>query len=261
MRNDPDRARAVTPNEDPSTRDQSVEHSDRNPLDVVRQVHRLARSAGGTGRSNGSAFLDVAEVAFDQLDEAYQLLRDDQPIDWSDPEWLRERTEQLRSRITHASDLEHAVLEHRDALCQAGVLKRRIQRHDAALHRRVEIERLRADGTLYREEHRNQNRPAHVDVDPGAWLTVKRDAVRLRETVGALVGSLVLQFTDAGAPPPHSSVRTSEHRFARLCVDDERWATFRGIAIDTHVSTSRLVGLVVEAEAVRLGWRVPGGPR
>lgn len=42
MRNDPDRARAVTSNEDPSTRDQSAEHSDRNPLDVDRKVHRLA---------------------------------------------------------------------------------------------------------------------------------------------------------------------------------------------------------------------------
>ncbi len=161
----------------------------------------------------------------------------------------------------HASELEYAVLEYRDALYQAGVLQRRIQRHDAALHRRVEIERLRADGTLYREEHRNQNRPAHVDVDPGAWATVKREAVRLRETVGALVGGLVVQFTDAGAPPSHSSVRTAEHRFARLCVDDERWAKFRGIAIDSHVSTARLVGLVVEAEAVRLGWRAPGGAR
>jgi hypothetical protein len=261
MRNDPDRARAVAEDQDPSTRDQSPEHSDRNALDVVRQGHRLAGFAGETGRSSGSAFLDSADVAFYQLNEAYQLLRDDEPIDWNDPEWLTERTRQLRSRITHASELEHAVLEYRDALYQAGVLQRRIQRHDAALHRRVEIERLRADGTLYREAHRNQNRPAHVDVDPGAWATVKREAVRLRETVGAHVGGLVVQFTDAGVPPSHSSVRTSEHRFARLCVDDDAWAKFRGIAIDAHVSTSRLVGLVAEAEAVRLGWRVPGGAR
>ncbi len=251
MRNDPDRPRSVTPNEDLRSRDKSDKHSDRNRVDAVRQLHR----------QRGWVGLGDAGVAFDQLGEAYQLLRDDEPIDWSDPEWLRERTEQLRRRTMHASELEHAALEYRDALYQAGVLQRRIQRHDAALHRRVEIERLRADGTLYREEHRNQNRPAHVDVDPGAWATVKREAVQQRETVGAMVGGLVVQFTDAGVAPSHSSVRTAEHRFARLCVDDERWATLRGIAIDSHVSAARLVGLVVEAEAVRLGWRTPRGPR
>jgi len=261
MRNDPDRARAITPNEEPSTRDEPDALLDRNATDVVRNVHRLAGSAGGTGRSNGNAFIDSAEIAIDQLDDAYEMLRDDAPIDWNDTEWLRERAEQLRDRMSHVSEIEHAVLEYRDALYQAGVMQRRLLRHDAALHRRVEIEKLRVDGTLSREERRFQNRPAHVDVDPSAWAAVKRDAIRRREPVGAHVGQLVVQFTDAGAPPPHSSVRTAEHRFARLTVDDDHWATFRGIAVDARVTTARLVGLVVEAEAVRLGWRAPGGAR
>ncbi len=243
------------------SRTESDDGSTRNFPDPVISSHRLAGAGSGTGGSNGNAFVDSAETAFDRLAEAQRLLRDDEPVDWSNVEQLTDRTRQLRDNLDAVAELEYAVLEYRNTLYAAGVLERRMARREGRLRREVEVEKLRIDGTLYREEKRTQNRPAHIDVDPNAWNTVKRDALKRYETVGGRVGELVVQFTGKALPPPHSSVRTSEHRFARLTVPDESWAAFRGLAVDAHVTTARLVGLVAETEAVRLGWRSTGDPR
>ena len=243
------------------SRTESDDGSTRNVPDDVNFLHRLATSGSGSGRSNGNAFVDSAETAFDCLAEGQRLLLDDEPVDWRDIEGLNRRTQHLRSRIVYVNELEQAVLDYRDALYDAGVMRRRMARRQGRLYREVEIEKLRIDGTLYREEKRTQNRPAHIDVDPNAWNTVKRDALKRYETIGGRVGELVVQFTGKAVPPPHSSVRTSEHRFARLTVPDESWASFRGLAVDAHVTTARLVGLVVETEAVCLGWRSTGDAR
>jgi hypothetical protein len=50
--------------------------------------------------------------------------------------------------------------------------------------------------------------------------------------------------------------RCATQRFARLVrVDIETWTLFRLTAFDAHVTTTRILGLVVEREARRLGWR------
>ena len=243
------------------SRTESDDGSTRNVPNDVNFLHRLVASASGSDRSTGNAFVDSSETAFDRLADAQALLRDSEPIDWTNVEQLTERTRQLRENLDAVAALDYAVLEYRNTLYAAGVLERRMARREGRLRREVEVEKLRIDGTLYREEKRTQNRPAHIDVDPNAWNTVKRDALKRYETIGGRVGELVVQFTDKAVPPPHSSVRTSEHRFARLFVPDESWGAFRGIAVDAHVTTARLVGLVVETEAVCLGWRSTGDAR
>jgi hypothetical protein len=45
-------------------------------------------------------------------------------------------------------------------------------------------------------------------------------------------------------------------RFVRLLrLDVDTWTTFRAMAVDAHVTSTRMVGVLVEAEARRLGWR------
>jgi hypothetical protein len=223
--------------------------------------HRLAGFPTGTGGSGGNGTGDGFHIAFGQLQEAQDLLRNEGPINWSDPEWLEQRAEQLRHRTAQATELERAVLEYRDALHSAGVLRRRIERHERVLRRRVEIERLRAAGTLSRQERRSANRPTRVEVDPAAWRSVKNEAIRQRETVGRYIGAVVVQFIDSSRPPSRPPNRTTERRFARLTIDDDHWFALRAVAVDEHLSTARLIGLVVEAEATRLGGQRPASTR
>ncbi len=262
MHNDDQHEPRASARQGPSrSRTESDDGSKRSDPDRVNFLHRLVASASGSDRSTGNAFVDTSESMFDVLAAAQAVLRDNAPIDWTDAEQLTDRTRELRDHLDAVAALDFAILEYRNTLYAAGVLERRMARREGRLRREVEVEKLRIDGTLYREEKRTQNRPAHIDVDPNAWTTVKRDALSRRETIGGRVGELVVQFTDNAAPPPHSSVRTAEHRFARLTVPDESWAAFRGLAVDAHVTTARLVGLVVETEAVRLGWRSTGDSR
>jgi hypothetical protein len=108
------------------------------------------------------------------------------------------------------------------------------------------------------------NRPAHAEVDDDAWAVVKAHAVRRRVAVGRVVGLLVreacrgLTIGLTIAPQldgqPLSGRRAN--RFVRLLdVDDDHWLTFRARAVNADVTTARLLGLIVEAEARRLGWR------
>lgn len=53
----------------------------------------------------------------------------------------------------------------------------------------------------------------------------------------------------------HATGSSGAHRFARLFVDDETWRAFRARAVEAEVTVARLVGLVVESEARRVGWR------
>lgn len=115
----------------------------------------------------------------------------------------------------------------------------------------------------YFRNRRSPNRPTHVEVDEPAWLAVKAEAARQRLQVGDVVGLLVKTAVEGGLSPqrPRVSPRRPSagrraNRFARLLgVDDETWARFRALAVDARVSTARAVGLVVEHEAWRLGWR------
>jgi hypothetical protein len=89
-------------------------------------------------------------------------------------------------------------------------------------------------------------------VDPEAWNTVKRATVAHRTPVGQAVADLVVQAVAAGVRPRQDPQRAPTHRFARLFVDDDTWASFRVLAGDLRVGAGRLVGLVVEREARRI---------
>ena len=99
-----------------------------------------------------------------------------------------------------------------------------------------------------------------VDVDPEAWETVKRDGVRRRWWMGALVGELVRVAVQDGVIPRNRPQQSSAQSdcaaalckgriFARIFVDEETWSQFRELALDAHVPIARLVGLLVEREA------------
>ena len=114
-----------------------------------------------------------------------------------------------------------------------------------------------AEGGLYANQPRAENRPTRLAVDAGAWETLKGEAVRRRTSVGYLAGRLVVDVVrhNALARVPADD-RCVTQRFARLMrVDVETWTTFRSMAFDAHVTTTRMLGFVVEREARRLGWR------
>jgi hypothetical protein len=181
--------------------------------------HRLAGSASGTSGSIGSA------------------------LDARDPESLKERARRYREQTERAIALAEARDEYEDAVYRAGVVKRRIQRHQEAVRRRAE--------RIDRKENRRQNVPVHVEVDPAAWDVVKREALLDRSTIGATVGELVMRSVHDRVIPRRHPHRSSAQRFARLFVDVETWGQFRALALDAHVSAGRLVGLLVEREARR----------
>lgn len=88
-------------------------------------------------------------------------------------------------------------------------------------------------------------------------------------SVGDVVGELVAAAANTGLPAERNSERHPERaretgrrasRYARLFLpDDDTWPRFRARAVDASVSTARAVGLVVEHEARRLGWRPEAG--
>ena len=119
-------------------------------------------------------------------------------------------------------------------------------------------------GGMYAGAKRSPNRPVHVEVDAGAWAVVKSNAVRRRVAVSGAIGQLVTDVVESGPRSAHRALcRPAQpsargrraQRFARLSVADETWSAFRALAVDAHASTARLLGIVVEVEAHKLGWR------
>jgi hypothetical protein len=231
--------------------------SNRDPEIASNDSYRLAGSPAGTGRSNGSL-----------LDDAAATLNWSPDINYNDPERLKEVARQYRERTARASALEEAALEFNEAVHRAATVRRRIERRQETQRRRAERGSARTP--------RRPSRPVKIDVDPEAWEAVKRDGVRRRWWVGAVVGELVrLAVQDGVVPrnrPQRKSAQDAERTqqsskqtaaqatrrrpeaapgrlFARLFVDEETWAQFRVLAFDAHVPIGRLVGLLVEREA------------
>ena len=182
---------------------------------------------------------------------------------------LRQRAAALRAATTQALALEAAAAELADAEYAADVVRRRLERTQRSYRRRSDLEARRAAGGLYAGQRRSPNRPTHVEVDDRAWSTLKQKAARQGRVVGEVVGDLVAGAADAGIPPERTSEHRSERsaasgrraaRYARLFLpDDDTWPRFRARAADASVSIARAVGLVVEQEARRLGWRPEAG--
>jgi hypothetical protein len=208
------------------------------PKPGANDRYRLAGAAIGTGRSNGSALLA----------EALALLWPE-PFEWRDNESLEEWTRRYRARTERALALEAAAIEAADAIHRADVTRRRIERRQEALRRRAARETRRAQGGMYAGEKRRANRPVHVEVDPAAWNVVKRTALTRRTAVGRAVADLLIEAVEDRIRPRRDPQRAPVHRFARLFVDDDEWASFRAFAHDLGVPAGRLVGLVVEREA------------
>ena len=179
------------------------------------------------------------------------------------PDELREWTERVQHAAKLARERYVALRQLREAEEAAGVAEHRAQRAEESLQRMRE--RLEAGGR-YAGQRRTPNRPTHVEVDRDAWAVVKRDATAREVTVAATVGALVTQAVtnsiSAGEPASGDQTHGRQaQRYARLFIDDNTWTAFRTAAVDAAVTTARAVGLVVEAEARRLGWSPTDGHR
>jgi hypothetical protein len=203
--------------------------------------HRLAGADIGTGRSSGSALLE----------EALALLWP-KPVEPRSDESLEDWTRRYRARTERALRLEAAAIEAAEAIHQADIARRRVERRQAALRRRAARDAQRAQGGMYADQKRRPNQPVHVEVDPSAWNAVKRAAMARRTTVGQAVADLIVDAVVGRVRPRRNPQRAPTHRFARLFVDDQTWASFRTFAHDVDVPAGRLVGLVVEREARRM---------
>lgn len=230
-----------------------------------RELYRLAVSAGGHGGIRGN---QRNHAGPDELLRQADGLVDVGTFVSDDPEVLRRRAAEIRLATALAVRLEEAALDLQDAEEEAALVRRRVQRSQKSFRRKTDLEARRSAGGLYAGEHRSPNRPTHVEVDDGAWTTLKARAARRRQTIGRLVGDLVAAAAAAGLPSERHSERrrsnvqiTGERgrrasRSARLFLpDDDTWARFRACAVDESVSIARAVGLVVEHEARRHGWR------
>lgn len=179
------------------------------------------------------------------------------------PDDLREWIEHVQQAAQHARERYLALRQLPEAREAAAVAERRAERADASLRRLQE--RLDAGGR-YAGQRRTPNRPTHVEVDGEAWSTVKRDAAARSLTVAAAVGALVTEAVTNGIPLSDRPcddqlVGRQAQRYSRLFIDDGKWTAFRTTAVDAAVTTARAVGLVVEAEARRLGWSPTDGHR
>jgi macrodomain Ter protein organizer (MatP/YcbG family) len=170
---------------------------------------------------------------------------------------MRVEAEAIRRQIAEATELADAAAMLRDAELEAVALRRRLQRTISAEKHRLDRERRRAEGGLYAGQSRADNRPTRVAVDVDAWEVLKGDAIRRRSSVGYLVAQLIADAVRHNKLP---RIPADDHsvtpRFARLVrLDVENWTAFRSMALDARVTTTRMVGVLVEYEAHRLGGR------
>lgn len=170
---------------------------------------------------------------------------------------MHAQAEEIRRQIGEAHALADAAAELRDAELEAAALRRRLQRTINAEKHRLDRERRRAEGGLYAGQSRADNRPTRVAVDAEAWEVLKGEAIRLRTSVGYLAGRLIADAVrHSKLPRVEHDERCVTQRFARLVrLDIDTWTTFRTMAFDAHVTTTRMVGVLVEHDARRLGWR------
>ena len=215
-----------------------------------QDAHRLAVIAIDNGGSVGSAL-----ALFEQA--AATVAQRPAPSKALTAEEMSVEAEAIRRQTQEATELADAATMLRDAELEAAALRRRLQRTISAEQRRLDREQRRAEGGLYANQPRADNRPTRLAVDAGAWEVLKGEAVRRRTSVGYLAGRLVADAVRYNSLPrvPADDRCVTQH-FARLVrVDVETWTSFRSMAFDAHVTTTRMLGLVVEREARRIGWR------
>ena len=205
---------------------------------------------------------------------------------WSSPERLDESIateEQLIAGVEDRVEEERAKLarfkelfEQRHALYEEQTWLRRerfqVEQKALALERRVERERRRLERRAGSADGSRRGRPVRIAVDPDAWATLKREAVRRRLWLVWWIGEMVRIELDALAADevsgrPSTRRRRSpgeddpqpRQRFLRIDIDDERWSAFRSAALDVELGVGRYVGELAEAAAHEVGWRA-GSP-
>jgi hypothetical protein len=110
-------------------------------------------------------------------------------------------------------------------------------------------------------EENHGPRPIHVEVDPAAWEHLRGELKRQGQGFGYAVGALVKAaigrrrlvsghvYLDAAGPGRRAAV------YLRISgVDDRTWAALKAMAYCEVVTLARLVGILIEREAQRVGW-------
>jgi hypothetical protein len=219
-------------------------------VDLSAEAHRLAVIACDNGGSVGSA-LKLFEQA------AAKVAERPVPSAALSADAMRAEAERMRREIAEATALAEAGWALRDAEWKATVLRWRLQRSISAEQRRLERDRRREEGGFYANQPRSDGRPTRLAVDPEAFDFLKSYAIRRRTSVGYLVGQLVADAVSHSALPRGvRDDRCATQRFIRLiALDVETWTTFKAMALDAHVTSTRMVGALVEHEARRRGWR------
>jgi hypothetical protein len=104
-------------------------------------------------------------------------------------------------------------------------------------------------------------RPIHVEVDHAAWEHLRSELTRQNQGFGYAIGALVRAAIgrprlvqghvalDAAQPGRRAGVylRVSD-------IDDRTWSAFKAMAYTQCVTVARLVGILIEREANRVGW-------
>ncbi|MCZ7534628.1 MAG: hypothetical protein M5T61_00940 [Acidimicrobiia bacterium] len=168
----------------------------------------------------------------------------------------------LRVRRQRALELEEAALGVFDEQLRAGSARRRIEARVRRVERSLDGERRRVEGTLYAQQ-RHRGAPVRVVVHAEAWTIVSADAIRRRRSVGDTLGALltrvvevgVAQFVEADQRGAGTSTDDLRALQVRPVLDAEVWSTFRSEVRRLGIRVARAVGLVIEQEARRLGWR------
>jgi hypothetical protein len=212
---------------------------------------RSRRSGGSSGESLGEAIV---------IEE--RLLMD-----------VEDRVGEERAELERFKELYRRRQELYDE--QALLRRERLQAEQKvrALERRVERERRRSERLAVSVDGSRRGRAVRIEVDDGAWTTVKREAVRQRVWLVWWVGDLVRAEVDAldagelsGAPStrrrrsPGEDAPRPRQRFLRIDVDDEHWNAFRAATLDVGLTVGRYVGELAEAAAYERGWRAAAQP-
>jgi excisionase family DNA binding protein len=184
-----------------------------------QEVHRLAVIEIDNGGSVGSA-LTLFELAAERLTQP--------PLfdGLTTAEQMRAEAAALRRQLEEANELAAAAAILRDAELKAAEVRRRLQRTIEAEKRRLHREQRRAEGGLYANQPRAENRPTRLAVDAGAWEVLKGQAVRRRTSVGYLAGELVADVVRHNTLPrvPADDRCVAQQEFAsRIAVPDRTW--------------------------------------
>ncbi len=169
------------------------------------------------------------------------------------------------ARLNELIEQRSALLRQVDALQRERVAAEEEAR---AVERRLTYQQRRVERLGTRQEGTRRGRAVRIEVDDGAWATVKREAVCRRRWLVSWLGDLIrieVEGVAAGevTGTPASRRRRSpgegepspRSRFVRIDVADDIWLGLRAAALEAGVPVGRYLGELAEAIAHEAGWR------